>query len=106
MDFLKDLLAEKGGDLLQGLVNSGFSQEQAEQFLPEAGTSLASAVSQGASDEKSILNAIDIGALAEKTGLDSSLVNKGLQALLPLVLNQLGGGGLQGLMGAAQKMFK
>jgi hypothetical protein len=107
MELISKLISEHGSELIASLTGKGFSQEQAERFLPEAGNSVADAVSglSGLPDADSILGKIDIGALAQKTGIDSSLVSNGLSALVPMLLSRLGGGGLGGLMGKVGKLF-
>lgn len=101
------LIKGKGSDLLSGLVGSGFTQDQAEKFLPEAGKSISGALSGGesVSDTDSILSKIDIASLAAKVGIDSSMATKGLKSLIPLILSKLGGESLGGMLGKAKGFF-
>ena len=109
MDFLKDILKEKGTELAGGLVDKlGFSTEQAEAFVPEAAASVFDVVKEKsgeldlsnlASSAGSLVDGVDAGALAEKVGIDSSQVTSGLGAIVPILLSalQAKAGGLSGL---------
>ncbi len=109
MDFLKDIIQEKGADLAGGLVDKlGFSAEQAETFVPEAAGSVFDAVKENAgeldlaelaSNPGPLVDKIDVGALAEKVGISSSQVTSGLGAIVPTLLSLLQekAGGLSGL---------
>lgn len=109
MDFLQDILREKGGDLAAGLVEkAGFSTEQARSFLPEAASSVFDVAKAKAGDldlsdlagsTESLVGGVDVGALAQKVGIDSSKASSGLQALVPMLLSALGqkAGGLSQL---------
>ena len=105
MDILGTLLNDKGSELLSGLVSSGFSQEQADKFLPEAGSSVMSLLGEGDLDIAAILEKIDIAALAEKVGIDSSLAQAGLEKILPMLMEQLGGSDLGNIMGKMKSLF-
>lgn len=106
MDFLKQLIGDRASQLTASLAGEGFSAEQAQRFLPEAGESVKTAIVNSGgldlnSDQdsmiSSLLNKIDIGALAGRTGLNASLVTKGLGSILPTLLSavkdKLGSGG-------------
>ncbi len=107
MDILQSILGDKAGEMISGLVGKGFSQEQAEKFLPEAGSSIVSAFenSGGNSDADSILGNIDLSAIASKLGIDSNLVDQGMKFILPTILGQLGGSGAGGLLGKIKSFF-
>lgn len=109
MDFLKDILAQKGTELAGTLVEkSGFSTEQAQAFVPEAAHSAFDVVKEKAGDldlanlasnTDAVISGIDVGALASKVGIDSSQARSGLGAILPTLLSavQERAGGLSGL---------
>lgn len=109
MDFLKDILEEKGAELAGGLVSKlGFQPEQAQAFVPEAAASVFDVVKDKAGDldfsdlastTGSLVDGVDVGALAAKVGIDSSQVTSGLGAIVPILLSALQekAGGLSGL---------
>ena len=99
MDFISGFITDKGSELISTLIDLGFSQDQAEQFLPEAGKNVMSLIGEGQTDIDSILDNINISALAEKIGIDSSLVSNGLKSILPTLLEKLGSKGVGGLLG-------
>jgi len=107
MDILGTILQAKGGDLLSSLTGSGFTQEQAGKFLPEAGNSLLSILGDkgGDQDADSILGQLDIASLASKVGIDSSLAETGLKQIIPIIMSQLGGGDLGNIMGKMKSLF-
>ena len=130
MDMLKDLLANHSSELIDSLSESGFSVEQAQEFIPEAGQGVKDALSGGdvvsllSGDTDSILSLlmekVDIAAIAERAGLDEAMVSNGLEVLIPQVVeifkNEGGGwssflgGGEGGLLGSitnlGSKLFK
>lgn len=109
MDFLKDILQEQGAELAGGLVDKlGFSNEQAQAFVPEAASSVFDVLkdkadgldlSNLASNAGPLMDGVDVDALAGKVGIDSSQVTSGLQAIIPTLLSALQqkAGGLSGL---------
>ena len=113
MEMIKSLISEHGASLMSTLTDSGFSADQAQQFLPEAAQSISDAVSAGGVSgmlssggdvddmASTILNNIDIESIAGKVGIDSSMVSNGLTALIPQVLAMISseGGGLSSLLG-------
>ena len=111
MDMLKDLLANHSPELISSLSESGFSVEQAQEFLPEAGQGVKDALGggdvvsllSGDSDSiaSSLLEKVDIAAIAERVGLDEAMVSNGLEVLIPQVLEifKNEGGGLNSLLG-------
>ena len=113
MDLIKECFEEQGGALTEQLKAAGFSGDQAGQFLPEAasgildsaqGMDIAEITSQLVSDEPSqFLNAINVDAIAEKLGMSSDLVTKGLAAIAP-VLSQAFAQKGDGLLGAVSSM--
>lgn len=129
MDILKNILNQHGSTLLSKLTDSGFTLDQAKQFLPEASDGLLGSLknvdlgsllsSQPGEQVSSLMNNIDIGSIAAKLGLDTQLVQGGFQSFIPsalaLVSEKSGGldsllGGLKGdtaggLMGMAKKLF-
>ena len=126
MDFIKDLISSHSSDFLSALTESGFSHEQAEEFLPEAGQSVTEAVkTTGLTDllggdastvVSSILENIDISSLAERLGMDETMVDNGITALITKFLDiakdeggglssLLDGEGQEGLLGSVGKVF-
>jgi len=105
MDMLKMLLNDKYKDMFSSLTSSGFSEDQAKAFIPEAASQLMSSGNAAGSDASSILGNIDIQALAEKLGISSELVTTGLAKLLPIVTSATGGDDSGGLMGTINKFF-
>lgn len=127
MDILKELISSKGAGLVSQLTGSGFSAEQAEKFLPEAGGSIMGALqgldvkallgSDAASQTSSLLGNIDVAGLASKLNLDSAVAKGGLEKFIPVVMgflkdNQaaagvlgLLGGKAGGLAGMAKGLF-
>jgi len=114
VDFLAALLEEKQGSLVQALTGqTDFSPEEAEKFVPEAGSTVVDAVASNlgeldldnladAGNIQSLLGKIDIGDLAGRSGLSPEKAAGGLSALMPMVLGFLGSkaGGSGGLMSA------
>ncbi len=111
-DILRDLISNHSAELISTLTESGFSRDQAENFLPEAGQGIVDAFGDSSqliellgSDTNtvvaSILEKIDIGGVASKAGLDESMVNTGFSALIPKVfaIFKDEGGGLASLIG-------
>ena len=126
MDFLKDLINSHSSDFLSVLTESGFSSEQAEDFLPEAGQSVTEAVKttdltdllggDASSVMSSVLEHIDISSLAERLGMDETMVDTGITALITKFLeitkdeggglsSLLAGVGQEGLLGNVGKVF-
>lgn len=113
MDFIKDCFEEHGDALTEQLEGAGFSADQASQFLPEAasgilesaqGLDLAEISQQLIADGPSpLLSAINTDAIAEKLGMNSDLVTKGLAAIAPLLSQEFAQKG-EGLMGAVSSM--
>ena len=112
MEILKNLISEHGPSLMSALTESGFSTDQAKQFLPEAAQGMSDVISSGGiskllsgGDEgdmaSTIMGKIDIESIASKVGIDSSLASNGLTALIPKVLALINteGGGLSSLLG-------
>lgn len=113
MDLIKECFEEHGGALTEQLKAAGFSGDQAGQFLPEAasgiidsaqGMDIAEITSQLVSDGPSqFLSAVNVEAIAEKLGMSSDLVTKGLAAIAP-VLSQAFAQKGDGLLGAVSSM--
>ena len=88
------MIKSNTSEMLRALRADGFNADQAEQFLPEAESSLVFAMSNvlDSDDQDRALGGIDVEALAGNTGLEAPLVEKGLKTLLPLVMKKLRGG--------------
>jgi hypothetical protein len=128
MDFLKELISSKGAGLVSELADLGFSAEQAEKFIPEAGGSIVDAMqgldlsallgSGAAEQTSSLLGHIDIAGLASRLGLDTGLATGGLEKLIPVAMDFLKdnpaaagvlgllGGKAGGLAGMARGLFR
>ncbi len=114
MDFLKEILEEKGAELAGGLVEKlGFSPDQAQAFVPEAAGSLLDVVktkageldmSDLASNADTLVDGVDADALAGKFGIEASQARGALGALVPSLLSALQekAGGLSGLTSLLQ----
>jgi len=113
MEIIENLIGEHGSSLMSTLTESGFTADQAQQFLPEAAQGMSDAISGGGISEllsggdegdmaSTIMSKIDIESIASKIGIDSSLASHGLTALIPEVLAMMnsGGGGLSALPGS------
>ena len=118
MDLLENILKERSGDLLGALTGgAGFSADQAEKFLPEAGSGIGRALLSKATDLDvsdlaskanigSIMSGLDVAGLAKAAGVSADQGTRGLNVLLPMILGFIGdraqgAGGLSGLLGAA-----
>ena len=113
MEMIKNLINEHGASLVSTLTESGFTAEQAQQFLPEAAQGISDAVGTGGvsgllsgsgeGDDmaSTIMSNIDIESIAAKVGIDSSMASDGLTALIPQALAMINseGGGLSSLLG-------
>lgn len=114
MDILNELIADHGSELIDSLSESGFSVEQARDFLPEAAQGVRDALSTGdlvsllGSDTDNIVatlvEKVNTTAITEQLGLDEAMVNNGLQVLIPKALEILKeqGGGLGSLLGGGE----
>jgi len=91
MDILRALLSNNTSTLISSLVNAGFSEDQAQVFLPEACGVLVSSF-MNHSDEKNadlVLRKIDFTYLASRLDMDTSLVIAGMKQLVPHTINAL-----------------
>jgi hypothetical protein len=109
MDLVDQLLGDRAGDAIQGLVGqAGFSPEQAEGFLPVAVQKVVEALQGGDLDlgsllgggASSLLSRLNAGEIAAAAGVDEARASAGLESLLPLLLSALGeqSGGLEGVL--------
>lgn len=99
MDPIQDLLKEKGGSLIGGLVSqAGFSYSQAQSFVPAAVAKIVDLLKGGGLDIGSLLSGggvssliskLDIGSLASQAGVDETAATKGLESLVPSVVSSL-----------------
>ncbi|MEN8129568.1 MAG: hypothetical protein ABFS45_05105 [Pseudomonadota bacterium] len=114
MDIFKDLLMNNRSELVDTLSEAGFSAEQAQEFIPEAAQGVQQVLSGGGGDLLSLLGGgdsegivsallekVDIAGIASRLGLDESMVNTGLETLLPRALEIMNeqGSGLSSLLG-------
>lgn len=118
MDILKDLLMNNSSELVDTLSAAGFSAEQAQEFIPEAAQGVQQALSGGdllslfgGGDAEGMVSAllekVDIAGIASRLGLDESMVNNGLESLLPRALEIINeqGSGLSSLLGGEGGML-
>ena len=112
---IDELLSSQTPALLSTLQNTGLSADQARDFLPAASEQVSAAASSaglasllGGGGIEGLLRNVNIGAIAEKVGIDEALAEKALQSLVPTVMEALqGGGGTNALLGGlAGKLFK
>jgi hypothetical protein len=109
MDILKSLIGDKTmGVLVSGLIGRGFTRDQAERFLPEAGSSVISAIkdTNNGADVDSILGTIDIPDLASKIGVDSSMITNGLKYIIPGLMDLIGGNDVGNIPGKVESFFE
>lgn len=106
MKAITDLISNNSSTLISSLSNLGFSQEQAEQFLPEAGKNIMTQLTEGNIDTESILKNIDVAAIAEKTGIDPSLAASGVTSLIPDLLAKFKENGVSSILGKVGSFFK
>ncbi len=120
MDLLKGILQEKGAELVSQLTGQiGFSRDQAERFVPEAGSAVVDSIKgqaaeldlenlTSAENVQALMGGIDAGSLASKVGIPASLSESGLKALVPSLLGfigaKAGGSGLTSLLGGMGKL--
>lgn len=128
MNLIYNLMGNKGSELIEKLTGAGLGTEQAQGFLPDALQSVMGGLQQvdiqalmGADSEtqtSSLMDKIDVNALAGHLGGDSGLASSGLQAIIPQVLGFLkdnpaaaslldmkGGKNASGLAGLAKGLF-
>lgn len=106
MDMVNTLFANTTDEAIGTLGQVGFNPDLAARFLPEAEKRLASAsVQAGGLDRSHLLSAIDIDALSRATNVPVDLVEKGVRALLPVVMSRLNAGYASGLLSTARTLF-
>ncbi len=101
MNLIYNLMGDNAPKLIEQLTGAGFGTEQAQGFLPDALQSVMGGLQQfdiekllGADSDtqtSSLLDRIDITALAGRLGGDSGLTTRGLQAIIPQILGFLKG---------------
>lgn len=95
MNFIKACFTEYNTALCELMENAGFSVKQTRTFLPVAASGIADAFRNkdiehiisafGSRDPSSLLNEIDIDAIANKVDMNSEQVTKALHAIAPLI---------------------
>jgi hypothetical protein len=112
MDFLDGILKEKGPQLIGALTSqAGFSPDQAEKFVPAAGSAVMDTMKSqagnldfdnlsSASNVKTIMGGIDAGSLASIAGVTPQQSVGGITAIVPMLLGLIGSraGGASGLL--------
>ncbi len=98
METLKDLINEHGPLLIDKLECIGFSVDQANNFLPEAGKAIDHVLSTGHIDFQTLfsgvemellLNRFDVNMIATKIGIDASQVIHGMMCIWPFLVKTL-----------------
>lgn len=118
MDFIKSIIASKGAEMAAPLVAKlGFSESQANMFLPVAvkaimgkvmgedkneasSFSLGSLLGDGGPDLSSIMGLINPGEVAKEAGVSESLAKSGLESIGPSLMDGLKEQGAGAIMGA------
>lgn len=102
MEFLEDIIRDRTPDLRAGLrARAGFSDAQAERFLPAAAARFVTAITSdrssldysdltSAANVEAISDAIDIDVLAGATGVSPYEGRRGLRALTRMLLSFIG----------------
>ena len=115
MDILKNIIGDKGTEILAALTEQGFNGDNAQSFISECGDSIMSALSSdnielGEGDiqtqANSLIDNIDIASLAQKVGISSEMAQSGLGTIIPMVMSavqdKLGdASGIMSLLGGA-----
>ncbi len=94
MNSVQSIIGDKtAGLLISGLIGRGFSEEQAQRFLPEASSKIIAVFDKndGITDANTILDSMDLAAIAFTVGVDNKLIQSGMNYLLPNIFSQLGG---------------
>ncbi len=117
MDILESILDQKGGDFVSNLIGrADFSAQEAERFVPAAGSSVVSAFTARAGDLDvsdvasagnvlKIMEGVDVSRLAGDVGITREKASAGLATFLPMLLGFIGdkhdqAGGLTGILGS------
>lgn len=115
MDILKDIIGDKGAEILAALTEQGFSGDNAQSFIGECGDSIMSALNSGnvelgegdiQAQSNSLIGNIDIASLAQKVGISSEMAQSGLGTIVPIIMSavqdKLGdASGIMSLLGGA-----
>lgn len=101
MNLIYNLMGNNGPELVKHLTGAGFGTEQAKDCLPDLLQSVMGGLqhvdietllsADSDAQTSSLLERIDITALASRLGGDSGLATRGLQAIIPRVLGFLKG---------------
>lgn len=108
MDILKSLTGDKTmGVLVSGLIGRGFTRDQAEQFLPEAGTIVVTTLQDTGSstDVSRILESVDIDRLSMKLGIDNSMISNGLKYIIPGLMDQFNVNNAGSMLGRVKNFY-
>ena len=96
MDILKDIIGDKGAEMIGALTSQGFNTDNAQNFISQSGNSIMSALNSGNVDldqgdiqqkTQSIIGNIDIASLASKVGITSDMAQKGLGTVVPIIMS-------------------
>ena len=105
MDFLQTFSNDEFPETVSSLIESGFTEEQANNFIPKVSNELIFAAGDSNGDVSTILGKININGLASKLGIDHSLVSVGLHKLLPMAMGSVKGSSTGNLAGTVKNLF-
>lgn len=109
MNLIATYLKLRHSELLNHLMENGFSFDQADYFLPAANDSLITAFNQAGDcnniEAGKVLANINVGNLARDTGIEANLINTALQSLIPHITNNACTEGLSELMSHLKRIF-
>ena len=99
MNIVSKIFEEHNGSFANKLLESGFTVNQAQNFLPEAARSLSILfhksdvtdviISALSGDHKQLLNSLNITNLANRSGLDTEQTRSGVEILLPEISDKI-----------------
>ncbi len=101
----KNLLADNAGDAMNALTDVGFSTTQAAQFLPALAEQAGDVGALANPDLGQIMASLDIARIADKIGVSPTLVQQGLQAVIPVLRDKFDMGSAGGVLAAARSLF-
>ena len=110
MNFIEEFFARNSGTLSGQLIRTGFSADQAGEFLNAAATSILESfhhreieeiiAAMGSREPARLLNTINANTLAERLGINAYLVRSGFETIAPLMASAFATNS-RGIVGAA-----